>query len=248
MKKQFMIVALSVGLTGAFLVLLAAQSEDMMENAIVQMRKQMADVVLRVATLEHAAGKSFTAAGSDDSTSAAQPVRSMILVSINKWDHSGDHAKEIAQLQRQVTSLMNTVNASADQTASDAGQPIYAAHVRGGVRGWGGAVGGGYSTTNAGSIGRQIIADKEVTNRYSTQMAIQKQKLEKLQRADSMSRQIVMGHDGNTVFTLETKYDLSTALKNIAIGDEVTWTGARQSADDQSEVWVIDTIRKVESR
>ncbi len=242
MKKQFMTLALSVGLTGAFLVLLAAQSED---DAIMGLRKQVADLGLRVSKLEHAGGKSF---GGGVGDSPAGPVRSMILVSISKSDHSGDHAKEIAGLQRQVTSLMNTVNASADQTAADAGQQIYAGHVRGGVRGWGGGVGGGYSTTNAGSIGRQVLADQEVTNRYSTQMAIQKQKLDRLRHADSMSRQIVLGHDGNTILTLETKFDLSTPLDEIAIGDEVTWTGTRQSADDQSETWIIETIRKVDSR
>ncbi len=245
MKKQFMTVALSVGLAAAFVVLLAAQSED---DAIMQLRKQVADLGLRVSNLEHAAGKSSVPAGSQDGSSAATPARTMILVSISKSDHSGDHAKEIAGLQRQVTSLMNTVNASADQTAADAGQQMYGGYVRGGVRGWGAAAGGGYATTNVGSIGRQVIADHEVTNRYATQMAIQKEKLDRLRHADSMSRQIVLGHDGNTILTLETKFDLSTPLDEIAIGDEVTWTGTRQSADDQSETWIIETIRKVDSR
>ncbi len=80
--------ALSVGLTGAFLVLLAAQSED---DAIMGLRKQVADLGLRVSKLEHAGGKS---SGGGVGDSLAGPVRSMILVSINKSDHSGDHAKE----------------------------------------------------------------------------------------------------------------------------------------------------------
>ncbi len=243
MRKQFMTVALCMGLTGAFLVPLAAQSGG---DSDMQLRKQVADLGLRVANLEHAAGKSSVAPGT--TVSDAAPARSMILVSINQSDHSGDNAKEIAQLQRQVTALMNTVNASADQTAADMGQPIYGGYVRGGVRGWRGGVGGGYATTNAGSIGRQVIADHEVTNRYSTQMAIQKQKLDTLRHADAEPRQILLGHDGTTILTLETKFNLSTPIKDIAIGDEVTWTGTRQSADDQSEIWIIDTIRKVDSR
>jgi hypothetical protein len=79
-------------------------------------------------------------------------------------------------------------------------------------------------------------------------MAIQKQKLDTLRHADAEPRQILLGHDGTTILTLETKFNLSTPIKDIAIGDEVTWTGTRQSADDQSEIWIIDTIRKVDSR
>ena len=52
-----------------------------------------------------------------------------------------------------------------------------------------------------------------------------------------------MGHDGNMIISLETKHNLTESLDNFAIGDTVTWTGQRVSADDDSESWRISTIK-----
>ena len=96
-----------------------------------------------------------------------------------------------------------------------------------------------------GAVGRQVLADQHVENRYATLHAIKKQKLDALQHADAEPKQIILGHDGKTIITLETKHNLSSSLNDIAIGDLVTWSGSRQNADDDSETWLIRKIEKV---
>ena len=171
----------------------------------------------------------------------------MILVSVSVSDHTSDHSAEIANLKRKHASLMNTVNWAADQEDEDFGQQVYVGGAAAGVRGWGAAAGGGVVTTNVGSIGRQVVGDIDMKNRYAPQAAITKEKLDRLQAADSDPKQILHGHDenGNTIFTLETKFDMSRSLNSIAMGDTVTWTGTRQSADSGEETWFIDSIKKV---
>ncbi len=195
MKKLFMGVAILAALVGLMAV---AQGDS--DGGIAQLRAELADLGLRVAKLEHAAGQSGRSSGAGQGSSAAAPVRTMVLVSVHQSNHH-PNAEEIAQLKRQCSALMDTVNAAADQKAADFGQQVYTAHVRGGVRGWGGAVGGGYTTSNVGAIGRQVLADNMVENRYATLHAIKKQKLEALQHADAEPKQIILGHDGKTIIT-----------------------------------------------
>jgi len=237
MKKLFMGVAILAALVG----LMAVAQGD---GDTAQLRLEVANLGLRVSKLEHAAGQSPRSSGSGEGASAAAPVRSMVLVSIHQSNHQ-PNAEEIAQLKRQCSALMDTVNAAADQKAADFGQPVYTAHVRGGVRGWRGGVAGGYTVSNVGAVGRQVRADQHVENRYATLHAIKKQKLDALQHADAEPKQIILGHDGQTIITLETKHNLSSSLNNIAIGDLVTWSGTRQNADDDSETWLIRKIEKV---
>lgn len=238
MKKLFMGVAILAALVGLMAV---AQGDS--DGGIAQLRAELANLGLRVAKLEHAAGQSPQVSATDQGSSAAAPVRTMVLVSVSETHHH-PNAQEIAQLKRQCSALMDTVNAAADQKAADFGQPVYTAHVRGGVRGWGG-VAGAYTTSNVGAIGRQVLADQHVENRYATLHAIKKQKLDALQHADAEPKQIILGHDGKTIITLETKHNLSSSLNDIAIGDLVTWSGTRQNADDDSETWLIRKIEKV---
>ena len=202
-----------------------------------ELREQMAQQRLRIAQLEHASGQP---------TDPDAPVRTMVLVSICQSGHQGENAQEIARLQRQSDALMNTVNAKAEQTAADFGQPLYVGHVRGGVRGWRGGAGGRYGTTNVGSIGRQVKADRAIEQRYATLHGIKKRQLDAPKAADSEPRQILTGHDGDRIVQLETKHNLSQDLKKIDIGDTVTWTGTRISADGSSEAWEINAIHKVE--
>ncbi|MCP3902038.1 MAG: hypothetical protein GY715_00255 [Planctomycetes bacterium] len=225
-------------------VLLAATAQsDPLQDAIDTMRVDMANLQLRVSDLEHAAGVAPVSGGQSEPASAA-PARTMVLVSINQSLHGQDHAEEIDRLKRECASLMNTVNAKAEDAANDLAQPVYAAHVRGGIRGWGRHVGGGYGSTNVGTIARQHNADRQIESRYATLHSIKKQKLEDLQNADARPRQIIMGHDGDTIISLETKTDLARSLEDVKIGDLVTWAGRRLSADNDSESWLIDSVHK----
>jgi hypothetical protein len=223
-----------------------AQSDDV-DRALQQLRQGLADLGLRVSRLEHAGGSSGATPSAESVSAAAAPARTMIIVSVSQSDHAADNSDEIASLKRQHASLMNTVNAAADQGDEDLGQQAYAGEAGGGARGWGRAAGGRYVTTNVGSIGRQVIGDKEMENRYATQAANKKEKLDRLQAAAAQPKQIINGHDkdGKTVFTLETKFNMNSSLNNIAPGDTVTWTGTRQSADTGEETWFIDSIKKV---
>ncbi|MCP3902932.1 MAG: hypothetical protein GY715_04785 [Planctomycetes bacterium] len=237
-----------VVLASVAVLLAATPQSDPLEDEIDKMRVEMANLQLRVSDLEHAAGvrpaSGVSASGGQSEPASAAPARTMVLVSINQSHHGEDHAEEISRLKRECASLMNTVNAKAEDKANDLAQPVYAAHVRGGIRGWGRHVGGGYTSTNAGSIVRQHNADSQIESRYATLHAIKKRKLEDLQNADARPRQIIMGHDGNTIISLETKTDLERSLEDVQIGDLVTWAGRRVSADDDSESWLIDSVHK----
>jgi hypothetical protein len=232
-------------IAGVFAMMAFSQSDDLIRQ-VMDLRRQVADLGLRVAQLEHAGGVTNMATDSTKVTPAAA-ARSMVLVSINVLKGDGGDEEEIAQLQRECAALMNTVNAAADETAADVGAPTYVAHARGGVRGWGGRAGGGVMTSNVGSRGREVLADHAVTRRYANEHAIKQHQLEALQAAASEPRQLVMGHDGETIVTLETKHNLTAKLNEIAIGDVVTWTGTRLKADSTSEMWKIDTINKVQN-
>jgi hypothetical protein len=242
--KNLILCVLALGAFGAGLGF--AQSDDV-DRALQQLRQALADLGLRVSRLEHASGSTGAAPAAGSVSAAAAPARTMIIVSVSQSDHADDNSAEIASLKRQHESLMNTVNAAADQADEDFGQQAYAGEAGAGERGWGQAAGGRMVTTNVGAIGRQVIGDKEMENRYATQAANKKEKLDRLQAAASQPKQIINGHDkgGNTVFTLETKFNMNSSLKNIAPGDTVTWTGTRQSADAGEETWFIDSIKKV---
>lgn len=241
MKKA----AITVLVLGAMFVLLGFRQGDPIAKAVQQLAKEVADLGLRVDRLEHAGGTSAVATGSGSGSSAAAPLRTMVLVSVSQSDHTADNAAEIDQLKRQSASLQNTVEQYAQQAGADAGQDIYAGRSSEGVRGYRGAAGSTVVSTNVGAAGRQVMADKQLENRYSTEASIKRQKLKALQNANAMPRQILHGHDDNTIYTLETKHDLSDALNNIAIGDTVTWRGKRQSADEGSETWIIQSIEVV---
>ncbi len=58
---------------------------------------------------------------------------------------------------------------------------------------------------------------------------------------------IIMGPEDSVIITLQTKYNLDRKLSDIDVGALVTWTGHRISSDGDSETWVINTIRAVES-
>jgi len=243
MKKT----AITVLVLGALFVLLGFRQGDPIAKAVQQLAKEVADLGLRVDRLEHDGGTSAVATGSDSSSGsrAAAPSRTMVLVSVSQSDHTADNAAEIDQLKRQSASLQNTVEQYAQQAGADAGQDIYAGRSSEGVRGYRGGAGSTVVSTNVGAAGRQVMADKQLENRYSTEASIKRQKLKALQNANAMPRQILHGHDDNTIYTLETKHDLSDDLNNIAIGDTVTWRGKRQSADDGSETWIIQSIEVV---
>jgi hypothetical protein len=145
---------------------------------------------------------------------------------------------------------MNTVNASADKSASDIGNAISnndATYSSGGVSGWRGSAGGTERTAGGGMGVAQTAGDIETEQRYATLHAIKLKQLQQMQDAANTPKQILIGHDAQTIYTLNSKVDLSETLNNIPIGATVTWNGTRLSADNNSETWRIDSIKLVGS-
>lgn len=155
----------------------------------------------------------------------------------------GSVDSDIRQLRQD--SYMATVNGYAEKAASDAGQDFEVDRSSEGVRGWRGGAGSSVAGTNVGSIGREVWGDKQMEDRYATLAHISREKAKKLEAHEARPKQIIHGHDGNTVFSLESTKDLTEDLASISIGDTVTWTGTRLSADESSESWTITSIRKV---
>lgn len=221
-------------------LLVAAQGDDMVQQAIDQLRQEVAQLGLRVSKLEHAGG-SYQAGGQSDGSSgsygsAAPPPQTMIVGGVSQSNHSDDNSQEIAQLQRDVSSLKSTVTQQQQSVDKDTGQAVKGQTTQSGWK----------HTSDRDDINQQIQSQREVVDMYSTQLAMKEQKLQQLQDADSQPKQIIHGHEGHTVITLESKFDLSRSLRDIQIGDLVTWTGTRVSVDSGSETWKIDTIKKAD--
>ncbi len=236
MKKLFMGVAILAALVGLMAV---AQSGSAGELA--QLRHALADLGLRVSRLEHAGGVAARPVDPGNPASAEQgEARSMVVVGIQTADNPPPNQDEINELQDDIDALQKTVNFHADQASRVEGNTYYA----------GGYYSGGHYGYSHTINGRnaQENAQHDMTNRYATQLAIKKRKLDNLKHAAAVPHQIIHGHDGEVIFTLRTKFDLARKLKTINIGDTVTWRGERVSADEGSEAWSISSIKKLERK
>jgi len=220
---------LGVLMVGAAACLFAA----IQENSDLQMvRKQLADVELRVARLEHAGGVvQAPRSGASDDMDASSPVRSMVVGGVQTAKSGPMDADAADDLQDDIDALQRTVNGHLDQAEGAHGYYDGGSYYGGGVSG----------------RERRIVSQREMADRYATQLAIKKQKLDAMKNAADMTTQIIHGHDGQTIITLKTMTDMSSKLANIKIGDVITWTGKRLDASAKSETWQAETIRKVEN-
>ena len=212
MKKKAILSMVGVA---ALMMLLALTQDD---GSLQMLRQQLADLGLRVDRLEHAAGISNSGGGTDASaasSTAGAPAHSMMLVSVHIANVSPKNANEIAQLQQQCGALMNTVNASANAAAGAVGNAISnndATYSRGGVSGWDNRGASGSERTAGGGFGfAQQAGDISTEDRYATLHAVKLQQLQALQQAANTPKQIILGHDANVIYTLNTKYDLTEA-------------------------------------
>lgn len=221
----------SVTMVAALIVLLAVSQNSMVDQQIGQIRQQLADLGLRVARLEHAGG--VVPSWSDRSgADAASPVRSMVVGGIQMVEGQPMDADAADDLQADIDALQRTVNHHLNQAEGAHGYYDRGSYYGGGVSG----------------RERRITSQREIANRYATQLAIKKQQLDKMKHASSMITQIIHGHDGETVITLKTMSDMSSELAQIEIGDVITWTGKRAEASATSEDWYAESIEKIEDR
>jgi hypothetical protein len=224
------LITLSV-LGALVLLLVAAQSEDPVSKELVRLRQDLASLQLRVGRLEHAGGVPTgggpaTSASHDDTT----PVRTMVVGGINQAESGADNQDDIDDLQQDIDGLQKTVDVHRDRAEGAIGYRYR----------------DGYGSYGRGSRAGEMISQHQISDRYATHLANKKQKLDRLQDAQNRKTQIIHGHEGTTIITLMTKSDFSSTLENINIGDVVTWSGQRGSADESSETWRIDTLSKVD--
>ena len=216
---------LSVLLVGAAVCLFAA----IQENSDLQMiRKKLADVELRVARLEHAGGVVQAPRSGAD---ADIPVRSMVVGGIQSAKSGPMDADAAADLQDDIDALQRTVNGHLDQAEGDHGYYDGGSYYGGGVSG----------------RERRIVSQREMANRYATQLANKKQQLDDMKHAANRTTQVIHGHDGETIITLDTMSDMSSELATIKIGDVITWNGKRLEASARGETWQAESIRKIEN-
>ncbi len=234
MKRQL----IGAGLGATVVIFAAAAASQSLEDLVNQLAHQVAALDNRLSRLEHASGAAAPsqpdASGPGMSSPAsATIVRTMVVDGIATTDHTDDNSDEINQLNRHIGSLQDTVNNQQDQLSNMGGQQIQSVQS------------GQDISTNRGNVDRQIDSQRDIVGRYQTQLMVQREQLQRLQNADSQPKQIIHGHEGNIIVTLDSKFDISRDLNSINVGDTVTWTGTRISSGDGSETWRIDTIKKV---
>jgi len=221
----------SVTMVAALIVLLAVSQNSMVDQQIGQIRTQLADLGLRVARLEHAGG--VVPSWSDRSgADAASPVRSMVVGGIQMVEGQPMDADAADDLQADIDALQRTVNYHLNQAEGAHGYYDRGSYYGGGVSG----------------RERRITSQREIANRYATQLANKKQQLDEMKHAASRVTQIIHGHDGETVITLKTMSDMSSELAQVEIGDVITWRGKRAEASATSEDWYAESIEKIEDR
>ncbi len=229
----------SLGVVGLLAILVAGMQDDPVERELAQLRHAVADIGLRVSRLEHGEGVTPRPVDPGSTASAnATVARSMIVGGIQTADNPPANQDQVDELQDDIDALQKTVNFHEDQSDRVSGQSYYV----------GGYYSGGHYGYDHSITGRnaQEMAQQQMAGRYSSQLAIKKRRLDKLQQAAAQPLQIIHGHDGNVIFTLMTRVNLARNLKSINIGDTVTWGGERSSADDNSETWKISSIKKIE--
>jgi hypothetical protein len=194
-------------------------------------RKQLADVEMRVARLEHAGGVVRAPQSGAPGAADTSPVRSMVVGGIQSAKSAPMDADAAADLQDDIDALQRTVNGHLDQAEGAHGYYDGGSYYGGGVSG----------------RERRIVSQREMADRYATQLANKKQQLDNIKHAANRTTQVIHGHDGETIITLDTMSDMSSELATIKIGDVITWNGKRLEASAKSETWQAESIRKIEN-
>lgn len=238
MRKTIVTIAIVFGCLATLACLGAMQGAQ--GPSVDTLVRQIGDLSLRVARLEHADGATPGAVDSTHKSSTKTVARSMIFGGMTTFDNQPADPDQIANLQQEADSLQSTSDYHQDQQAQVAGD-MYNTSAYYSDDSY------GYRHTNAGRE-RAEMAQNQMANRYATEASNKRMKIKELQDAANEPRQLIHGHDGDIVFTLRTMHDLSGSMSVVNIGDTVTWEGRRVSADDTSETWEITAIRKVDTK
>jgi predicted RNase H-like nuclease (RuvC/YqgF family) len=199
---------------------------------VAQLAARLDALSARVETLEHSGGAVQGVVG--NAAPQPGPMRTMVVDNIQPSDHTDDNSDEINQLQVEVNSLQNTVNSQTDNLDRTVGTSVQTQENVGG------------EVSNRSDIDRQIAGQREQVERYATQLANKKEELDRLQRAANQPKQILHGHNGQTLIMLQSKFNISGQLTNIAPGDTVTWAGTMIKGDENMQIWLVDIVKEAQ--
>jgi hypothetical protein len=236
----------------------SAQSQDSLAGVVAQLTVTVEKLQSRVERLEHAADAIYEAVeGGEEIGDAineyadapklvnAPGGRYMWLDAVEEDQPADMHEEEIADLQKEIEALEKTAERQRKKVTSEEGRAAQ------------GTRRGGTGNSRAGSPNRtqrdqaaisRLKAERRLLRNYTRELAAKKSELKDLERSAGSPRQILIGHEGDTIITLHTERDLSGPLSNVNIGDPIAWTGRRTEMERGSERWRIETIRKLEAR
>jgi hypothetical protein len=214
-----------------------AQQEQRADPIIATLSLKIDDLSARMDRMEHASGmipQSASSTGGVDhdvpeDLSNAQGGRWMVVDNIMTSQFAPDYSNEINALLGQASSLQSTIEQEQENLRD---MQIRAAANSNRNRGRG---------TSAQD--RAFKIQQRTINRYQTQLVATNKQMKQLARAQNELTQIIHGHEGDTIITLQTKRDLTASLNPISTGDFVTWAGRRIDMNAGHESWEVTSIR-----
>ncbi len=219
-----------------------AQQERAADPVLASINLKLEDLGDRVSRIEHANNASFSIESSGDfdyqeppDTSNAPGGRWMIIDNIQTSQFSPDYSGKIADLEQQAASLEDTLENERRRMRNIAASDGY------------GVGRGGRGGSDRNRRDRAQRAQRQLISRYAGQLSRTNTQIKKLTRAMNELTQIIHGHEGDTIVTLQTQHDLSGSLNPISTGDYVTWTGRRIDMTAGHESWTVSTVRLLEN-
>ncbi len=168
------------------------------------------------------------AAAPAGTTSAPRYV--MQLDGLGTLEPNPDAYDDVDRLQKEVDALKRTVDSQVRAASSSMGR----------------STSGSYRSGRSNHISREGRAKSEMVGKYKSQLRAKEGELKKLQRDLETPRQIIIGNWGGKIITLETTRDSSRTLDRIMTGEYLTWSGRRVHEDQDSQDWVVNSVRKVD--
>ena len=218
-----------------------AQQDRAADPVLASINLKLEDLGDRVSRIEHATNAVYSIESSGEldlpkppDTTHAPGGRCMIIDNIQTSQFSPDYSGKIADLEQQAASLEQTLDSERRRM-----RDIQTRYSTIGSRG-----GRGSDRNNRE---RELRAQRSLMSRYTGQLSRTNTQIKKLSRAMNELTQIIHGHEGDTIITLQTQHDLSSSLNAISTGDYVTWTGRRIDMTGGHESWTVSTVRLLES-
>ena len=216
-----------------------AQQDKPADPAVAKLNSKIDILIARVDRLEHASGSTSATESSGafshekaPNLSDASGGRWMIIDNIQTSQYSPDYSSEIVELEKEAATLKRTID-SERRKMRDL-QII-------------GARNSGIRNNNTNQRDQAMRAQRQLISRYSGELSRTNTKIKKLARAMNELTQIIHGHEGDLIVSLQSKHDLTNTLNSISHGDYVTWNGRRLDMGAGTESWEITSLRRLKA-